>query len=285
MRTLDEIAPSWLHGKSPRTQESYLIAARALMRSASASDVRLIRLDDLQAWDREMEVAGLAASSRRTKLAAARSLLAFCVSQGVTERNVAGALTVPKARDALTERILSEEELGRLIRAASGGPNAERDAFLVRLLYGAALRVSELCSICWRDVVETGADPNGDPRGQVIVFGKGSKTGIVPLQGALFAELLIRRTRALESGAAGDRVCPLSRQRLWQIVRRASDRAGLGKPVSPHWCRHAHASHALQRGADIALIQRTLRHANVATTSRYLHARAEQGSSSYLADL
>ena len=281
---LDNILISWLHGKSPRTAEAYRIAVSALLDAAGTTDVRLLVLEDLQAWDRQMQARGLAASSRRSKLAAAKSLLKFCAEQGITDRNVAGALSMPKAREALTERILSEEEIQRLVEGAAqpeGSPNAQRDVFLVRLLYGAALRASELCSLTWRDVV-----PNGIDRGQVIVFGKGDKTGIVALEGPVWQALSERRTSALSTGGnLSDRVCPLTRQRLWQIVRAASERAGLGKPVSPHWCRHAHASHALQRGADLALIQQTLRHSNVATTSRYLHANARESSGRYLPDV
>ncbi len=69
----------------------------------------------------------------------------------------------------------------------------------------------------------------------------------------------------------------------WRIVRAAAERAGLDLPVSPHWLRHAHASHALDRGAPIHLVQATLGHASVATTGRYLHARPTDSSSRYLA--
>ena len=279
-RPLEDIAhilTAWLHGKSPRTAEAYRIAVRDLLHSAGTADVRAVRLEDLQAWDREMEARGLAASSRRTRLAAAKSLLKFCQQQGLTERNAGAQLRVPSARDALAERILSEDELGRLVEAAARGTHAERDRFLVRLLYAAALRVSELCGLRWRDVV-----PLGGGRGQLIVFGKGGKTGIVVIGGALWVELERRRSEALAERGLDGLICPLTRQRLWQIVRAASNRAGLGKAVSPHWCRHAHASHAIERGAPISVVQSTLRHSNVATTSRYLHARPSASSSSYL---
>ena len=69
---------------------------------------------------------------------------------------------------------------------------------------------------------------------------------------------------------------------LLRIVRRAAKRAGITKAVSPHWLRHGHASHALDRGAPIHLVQATLGHASVATTGRYLHARPSESSSTYL---
>ena len=74
----------------------------------------------------------------------------------------------------------------------------------------------------------------------------------------------------------------LSRQQAWQIVKTAAARAGLPENLSPHWLRHAHASHAMDRGAPIALVQATLGHASVQTTGRYLHARPEESSGRYL---
>jgi integrase/recombinase XerD len=77
----------------------------------------------------------------------------------------------------------------------------------------------------------------------------------------------------------GGRLRPVS---VWRVVRRAAMRAGIELPVSPHWLRHAHASHALDRGAPIHLVQSTLGHATIATTGRYLHARPQESSGRYL---
>src|SRR5262249_58360308 len=77
---------------------------------------------------------------------------------------------------------------------------------------------------------------------------------------------------------------PLDQSQVLRIVRRASARAGNQKNVSPHWLRHAHASHSLDRGAPIHLVQATLGHASVATTGRYLHARPSESSVKYLAE-
>ena len=69
---------------------------------------------------------------------------------------------------------------------------------------------------------------------------------------------------------------------IWRIVKAAAQRAGIEGPVSPHWLRHAHASHALDRGAPIHLVQATLGHASITTTGRYLHARPKESSSKFL---
>ncbi len=154
-----------------------------------------------------------------------------------------------------------------------------RNRALLRLLYGAGLRVSELCALTWRDCQER------DGAGQITVLGKGSKTRAVLLSAETWGEVA-----ALRGGADPDAPMfvsrkggPLSASQALRIVRAAARRAGIKGAVSPHWLRHAHASHALDRGAPIHLVQSTLGHASVATTGRYVHARPTDSSSRYLA--
>ncbi len=111
--------------------------------------------------------------------------------------------------------------------------------------------------------------------GQVTVYGKGGKTRHVLLSSGTWDALIAIR------GEAGDddpvfvsrTGGPLSRAQAFRIVRAAAKRVGVDQDVSPHWLRHAHASHALDRGAAVHLVQATLGHSCVATTGRYLHAR------------
>ena len=150
---------------------------------------------------------------------------------------------------------------------------------LLRLLYGAGLRVSELCGLRWRDFQER------DESAQVTVFGKGGHTRHILLSQGTWELLLAIRHDASEdhplflSRSGGG----LSVRQVQYIVRQAARRADVDKNVSPHWMRHAHASHALDRGAAVHLVQATLGHSSVATTGRYLHARPTESSSRYLA--
>jgi integrase/recombinase XerD len=154
-----------------------------------------------------------------------------------------------------------------------------RNRALLRLFYAAGLRVSELCGLSWVDLQAR------DDAGQVTVYGKGGKTRVVLLPPSVWRELV-----AL--GSSQDVRAPLFRSHkgghlhssaAWRIVRKAARRAGLAVPVSPHWFRHAHASHAMDRGAAVHLVASTLGHASLATTSRYLHARPSDSSARYLA--
>ena len=130
-----------------------------------------------------------------------------------------------------------------------------------------------------------GCSGKGEGAGQITVFGKGGKTRVVLLSHDTWAELI-----ALEGEDGADDPVFASRKgkghlhpsQVNRIVRAAGKRAGIEAPVSPHWLRHAHASHALDRGAPIHLVQATLGHASVATTGKYLHARPEDSSARYL---
>jgi hypothetical protein len=137
------------------------------------------------------------------------------------------------------------------------------------------LRVSEIAELKWRDL-----QPRTDG-GQVTVFGKGSKTHTVLLPNAIWRDLLLYRQHA-----GMDAPVFASRRRRWtptpdsieRLVLKAAQRAGVEGKVSPHWLRHSHATHALER-APIHLVQARLGHASVATTGRYLHARPTDSSS------
>jgi len=132
----------------------------------------------------------------------------------------------------------------------------------------------------WRDLTER------EQGGQVTAFGKGGKTRAVVLPQSVWDEIAALRGEAgpddavFRSRKGGN--C-LAIAQVWLIVKTAAQRAGLGDAVSPHWLRHAHASHALDRGAPIHLVQSTLGHASVATTGRYTHARPGESSGRYLA--
>jgi site-specific recombinase XerD len=153
-----------------------------------------------------------------------------------------------------------------------------RNRVLLTVLYGGGLRISEVCGLRWRDLMAR------DEAGQATVFGKGGKTRAVLLSASTWKVLM-----ALRGEAPSD--APVFRSRkggaldpsaVHRVVKAAAARAGLPSEVSAHWLRHAHASHSLDRGAPIHLVQATLGHASVATTGRYLHARPSESSARFL---
>lgn len=270
-----QIVEMWLHGLSPSTKERYRRTARRFLAFAN-KPLHLVALADLQGWQNSM--AGLSLSSQRTALATIKSLLSFGHKIGVLTENVGLQMRSPKAPDCLHERILSESDVQTMIDMETN----PRNRAILRALYSGGLRVSELCQMKWKDF-----KPRGES-GQVTVLGKGGKVRTVLLPVGVWNEILKERG---DAGAADAVFCSregdeggrhLDRTQVYRIVAAAASRAGIEGKVSPHWLRHAHASHSLERGAPIHLVQQTLGHASVATTSRYLHARPNDSSAMYL---
>ena len=144
------------------------------------------------------------------------------------------------------------------------GPN-KRNRALLKLLYVAGLRVSKVTQLQWFSL-----QPR-DIRGQVLVYGKGSKTRAI--DEPVFTS---RKKNGHLKEMQVNRIVKAAAKRVPGLEQTVAD------AVSPHWLRHAHASHAMDRGAPVHLVKETLGHANIATTGRYLHARLTDSSSLYL---
>lgn len=262
----------WLHGRPAGTQRMYAEAANRLA-DGVGKPLQVITLGDLQGFADSL--AGLSANSRARILASVKSLFTFGHKLGYLPFNVAAALKLPKPKNELAARILTEEQVQTMIALTS----KERDKVLLRLLYASACRISEICGLTWADV-----QPNGDS-GQVTLFGKGSKTRAVKLSAATW-----RALQALRKGAANDAPVfasqkggALDETQVHRLVKAAAGRAGIPGNVSAHWLRHSHASHALDRGASVALVRDTLGHSSLTTTSRYTHAKPTDSSALHLA--
>lgn len=273
---IERIIALWVDGRSPRTVRAYLDSVRRFVRFTGGKPLDQVTLTDLVDWKASLEHAGLAPASVALHTCAIKSLLAWVHRAGLLPVNVGAALRVPLKRSRLAERILPETAVHRMLVVTT----APRDRALLLLLYGGALRVSEALGLCWRDCA-----PREDGRGQVTVWGKGGKERTVVVPAATWSAVLALRPPSagpddpVFATRTGRRMLPTQ---AWRIVRRAARRAGMNAPVSAHWLRHAHASHALDHGAPIHLVQATLGHASLTTTGRYLHARPDASSSAYL---
>lgn len=185
-------------------------------------------------------------------------------------------VTVPK--ETLVERILSVEEVKALIE----NELSPRNRLILLTLYQTGVRVSELCGLKWKDIT-----PRPEINTvQLTVYGKRGKTRHLTLKPGLAQELQAFRdgaeaTATIFASAAGN---PLAPSHIHRIIKRAAKKAELPQAdrVSPHWLRHAHATHALERGAPLRLVQATLGHASLDTTSKYLHIRPTESSGDYL---
>jgi integrase/recombinase XerD len=263
----------WLHGRSPNTIDGYQRDLEQFL-AFLCKPLRDVTLDDIQRFADLLQ--GYADATIKRRLYAIKSLLAFGHRLGYLQFNAGAPVRVPSVKDTLAERILEESELKEMLSLEED----PRNHALLKLLYNSGVRVSELVNLKWHDFQKR------NQKAQITVFGKGRKTRTILLSKSVAEELHTIRGDAkptdpmFRSKKGGH----LHRSQVFRIVRKAAERAGLWQKVSPHWMRHAHASHALDAGAPIHLVQSTLGHTSIATTGRYTHARPNDSSSQYLKD-
>jgi integrase/recombinase XerD len=220
---------------------------------------------------------GLAPTSLRRRAASIRGLYRFAFGEGLIPVDVAARLDLPRQPRLLPET-LSVEEVDRLLEAADG----LRARALLELLYAAGLRVSEALRLDREDL--------SLDAGTVRVIGKGDRERLVPVGDVALSwlrqwldegrpALLERHHVAPVRGGPlflGDRGRRLARQQAWESVKAAARRAGLADRVSPHTLRHSFATHLLEGGADLRIVQELLGHASISTTQLYTHLTGER---------
>ncbi|WQB72051.1 site-specific tyrosine recombinase XerD [Microbacterium invictum] len=235
------------------------------------------------AAERAREQPAPAASSLARLQSSVRGLHRFLVQEGLQEGDPSRALQPPRAPRRLP-KALTIAQVEQLLDAAGPAPGAAqpgdevglRDRALLELLYATGARVSEAVQLDVDDVAHPAV---------LRLRGKGAKERIVPVgsyaQAALGAYLtrarpeLSRRGRATPRLFLGARGAPLSRQSAWLVIQQAAERAKLTAHVSPHTLRHSFATHLLQGGADVRVVQELLGHASVTTTQIYTHVSVE----------
>jgi integrase/recombinase XerD len=213
----------------------------------------------------------LSASSAARAVVAVRGLHRFAARDGIVVDDVARKVRPPAPPRRLPKAI-SVDDVERLLEAAGfdGTPLALRDRALLEVLYGTGARISEAVGLDVDDLLD---------RDAVVLRGKGGKERVVPVGSyarKAVDDYLVRARPALAAGGRGTprlflnaRGGTLSRQSAWTILRVAAERAGLATEISPHTLRHSYATHLLDGGADVRVVQELLGHASVSTTQVY----------------
>ncbi|EFG79459.1 tyrosine recombinase XerD [Mycobacterium parascrofulaceum ATCC BAA-614] len=229
----------------------------------------------LRRGDPDAGTAALSAVSAARALIAVRGLHRFAAAEGLAELDVARAVRPPTPGRRLPKSLTIDQVLALLEGAggdsASDGPLTLRNRALLELLYSTGARISEAVGLDVDDV---------DSRARsVLLRGKGGKQRLVPVGRpavqALDAYLvrgrpdLARRGRGTPAIFLNVRGGRLSRQSAWQVLQDAAERAGISSGVSPHMLRHSFATHLLEGGADVRVVQELLGHASVTTTQIY----------------
>ena len=291
----DDIAPAWRvavdelvahvgleRGRRAHTLAAYRSDAEDVARRlASRGFARPegVQRDDLRAHLADLADEGYARSTLARRTSVLRTWFALLRRRGIVSSDPAALLVTPKQGRHLP-RVLRVDQVEALLAAPAGtDPTALRDRALLELLYASGARVAEACGLTL-DALDLG-------QAQVRLDGKGGKDRIVPIGGPAVAALdaylqegrpplLARADAAGATGRAdgvvlrGDRGGPLGTRDARTLVGRHATAAGLGH-VTPHTLRHSFATHLLEGGADVRVVQELLGHASLATTQRYTH--------------
>lgn len=238
-------------------------------RAVTWAEVRPEAVGDFLGWRKK---GGAAAATIRLHAVALRILFRFLVLRKMLAGDPTEFLGVPRIERYLPET-LSQPEIAKLLGAAGGKTPLEiRDRAMVELLYASGLRVSELCGARLENL--------DLEKGFIRVVGKGNKQRLVPVgagaRKAIGRYLEVGRPELVGKKTGGEiflsvRGRKLTNQRIWQLLGELGRRAGLQKDVHPHMLRHSFATHLLQGGADLRIIQEMLGHADISTTQVYTH--------------
>ena len=266
-------------GHSENTVEAYLRDLQRMAEFAASKGVRdpgrvtRVLLRDFVYLLKDL---GLSAATIRREVSAIRTYYAFLVGEGRVPADPSDRLESPRRGRVLPDTLTVPEVDALLAAPHVDEPLAWRDRTLLELAYGAGLRVSELCGLLLTDLLLTD--------NLVRVFGKGGKERLVPIGRSVIGAVAVyvhQLRPELDRGKSRGRLLlnargqPLSRVGAWGIVKRAANRAGLTKRVTPHTLRHSFATHLLEGGADLRAVQEMLGHADLSTTQIYTHVDRE----------
>lgn len=224
-----------------------------------------------------LDALGLEAKSIARNLSAIRTFHKFLINEDVLESDPAETVALPKLPKILPPVLSIDEVLIILEQPDTLTFLGIRDRAMIELLYACGLRISELLSLKMSQLI---------PDAEIVrVFGKGSKERIVPV-GKIALEWTERylekiRPQLIRSGHAADELFlnakgkKMSRMGFWKILKKYVDLAGIDKEVTPHTFRHSFATHLLEGGADLRVVQELLGHADISTTQIYTHIDRE----------
>jgi len=276
-RFLDAI---WMErGLSPNTLGAYRADLMTLWRGLSENNVLIEdaeKADLLEFIARRVE-SGAKPRSTARQLSSFRRFFRYIMREGLRDTDPTADIAMPRIGRSLP-MTLTEEEVDALLHAPNTDESlGHRDRAMLELLYATGLRVSELINLKQSQV--------NFNQGVLRIVGKGDSERLIPLgeeaqrwlrdfiDGPRMEILLERQTEYLFPTRRGGR---MTRQAFWHIIKRYAKKAGIGKQLSPHSLRHAFATHLLNRGADLRVVQLLLGHSDLSTTQIYTHVARER---------
>ena len=270
----------WLErGLSANTLSAYRSDLKALGDWLDRQDMTLLQASraDLQYYLQQRSEQGAKPRTSARMLSSMRRFYRFLLRERLLNEDPSARIDPPRLGRSLPSS-LTESEVEALLDAPDvSSPRGLRDRTMLEVLYAAGLRVSELTGLLLGQI--------NLQQGLVRVMGKGSKERLVPLgeEALTWLERYLREARGLLLGSTmsdvvfpGNRATAMTRQAFWQHIKRYAVQAGVSKPLSPHTLRHAFATHLLNHGADLRVVQLLLGHSNLSTTQIYTHVASER---------
>lgn len=270
----------WMErGLSVNTLGAYRADLMTLWRGLSANEVTIEHAEkaDLLNFIAQRVENGAKPRSTARQLSSFRRFFRYLMREGVRESDPTADIEMPRIGRSLP-KTLTEEEVDALLQAPNTDePLGHRDRAMLELLYATGLRVSELINVKLLQV--------NFNQGVLRIVGKGDHERLIPvgeesqrwlrdfIDGPRMEILLERQTDYLFPTRRGDR---MTRQAFWHIIKRYAEKSGIGKKLSPHSLRHAFATHLLNRGADLRVVQLLLGHSDLSTTQIYTHVARER---------
>jgi integrase/recombinase XerD len=276
-RFLDAI---WMErGLSQNTLGAYRADLMTLGRGLSERDKSIDKANkaDLLAFIAKRVEDGAKPRSTARQLSSFRRFFRYIMREGLRDTDPTADIEMPRIGRSLP-KTLTEDEVDALLQAPNTDePLGHRDRTMLELLYATGLRVSELINLRQSQI--------NFNQGVLRIIGKGDRERLIPLgdesqrwirdfiDGPRMEILLERQTDYLFPTRRGDR---MTRQAFWHIIKRYADKAGIEKKLSPHSLRHAFATHLLNHGADLRVVQLLLGHSDLSTTQIYTHVARER---------
>ncbi len=270
----------WLErGLSENTLSAYRSDLLGLSQWLKQQELDLLgaaRADLLGYLQRRVEEGAKPRSSARL-LSSIRRFYRYLVRERMVSEDPSARIDAPKLGRSLPKSLTEEEVEALLAAPDTSALLGMRDRTMLEVLYASGLRVSELVGLALPQI--------NLQQGLVKVIGKGNKERLVPLgeEALSWLERYVRNTRGMLLGAVqSDVLFPsrrgsaMTRQAFWQLIKRYAVQAGISKPLSPHTLRHAFATHLLNHGADLRVVQLLLGHSSLSTTQIYTHVARER---------
>jgi integrase/recombinase XerD len=270
----------WLErGLSANTLGAYRADLMTLRRGLLEKDIPIEQAEkaDLLEYIARRVESGAKPRSTARQLSSFRRFFRYIMREGLRDTDPTADIEMPRIGRSLPKSLTEDEVEGLLQAPNTDEPLGHRDRAMLELLYATGLRVSELINLKQSQV--------NFNQGVLRIIGKGDRERLIPLgdesqrwlrdfiDGPRMEILLERQTDYLFPTRRGDR---MTRQAFWHIIKRYAQKSGIDKKMSPHSLRHAFATHLLNRGADLRVVQLLLGHSDLSTTQIYTHVARER---------